>query len=223
MTQEANGSYFGPKHLKQTILSYSQFIENGQAKLGQHYSGQCWGVYAKTAGKTEMWGRVKMNKPSVRNWHGSLNMFSNPTVSTFSSPWSGMVVMVHAYNSCQCIGTGNRDFVCVRKEGLSVSTPCQAPTGAIFFFEVLAVCHVAHIAEWFADATQLLIVMDNMNTFEVITSLNAQPVYNPVLISAVDAILNLHLDLWVVYIPGQQNFIVDTVLIQKWFCQDACS
>ena len=37
MTQETNGSYFGPKHLKQTILSYSQFIENDQAKLGQHY------------------------------------------------------------------------------------------------------------------------------------------------------------------------------------------
>ena len=30
-------SYFGPKHLKQTILIYSQFIENGQAKLGQYY------------------------------------------------------------------------------------------------------------------------------------------------------------------------------------------
>ena len=37
MTQEANGLYLGPKHLKHTILIYSQFIENGQAKLGQHY------------------------------------------------------------------------------------------------------------------------------------------------------------------------------------------
>ena len=37
MTQEADGLYFSPKHLKQTILSYSWFIENGQAKLGQHY------------------------------------------------------------------------------------------------------------------------------------------------------------------------------------------
>ena len=37
MTQEADGSHFGPKHLKQIILSYSHFIENHQAKLGQHY------------------------------------------------------------------------------------------------------------------------------------------------------------------------------------------
>ena len=36
MTQEADELYFGPKHLKQTTLHYSQFIENGQAKLGQH-------------------------------------------------------------------------------------------------------------------------------------------------------------------------------------------
>ena len=36
MTQEADGLYFGPKYLKQIILSHSQFIENGQAKLGQH-------------------------------------------------------------------------------------------------------------------------------------------------------------------------------------------
>ena len=40
MTQEANGSYLGPKHLKQKILCYSQFIEKGQAKLGQHYHSE---------------------------------------------------------------------------------------------------------------------------------------------------------------------------------------
>ena len=41
MTQEADGSYFGPKHLKQTTLHYSQFIANEQAKLGQHYESVC--------------------------------------------------------------------------------------------------------------------------------------------------------------------------------------
>lgn len=38
MTQEADGSYFGCKHLEQTILIYLHFIENGQAKLRQHYA-----------------------------------------------------------------------------------------------------------------------------------------------------------------------------------------
>ena len=37
MSQETDGSYFRHKHLKQIVLSYSQFIANGQAKLGQHY------------------------------------------------------------------------------------------------------------------------------------------------------------------------------------------
>ena len=38
--QEAKWTYFGPKHLKQTILTYLHFIENGPAKLGQHYESQ---------------------------------------------------------------------------------------------------------------------------------------------------------------------------------------
>ena len=37
MTKEAIGSYMGHKDLKHTIPSYPQFIENGQAKLGQHH------------------------------------------------------------------------------------------------------------------------------------------------------------------------------------------
>ena len=32
------GSYFEPKNLEQTTLSYIHFIENAQAKLRQHYT-----------------------------------------------------------------------------------------------------------------------------------------------------------------------------------------
>ena len=37
MTPQAEGSYFGTQHLEQTTLSYMHFIENPQAKPGQHY------------------------------------------------------------------------------------------------------------------------------------------------------------------------------------------
>ena len=37
MTLKAKGSYFEPKHLEQTTLSYVHFIENAQAKPWQHY------------------------------------------------------------------------------------------------------------------------------------------------------------------------------------------
>ena len=36
VTPKAKGSYFGPKHLEQTNLSYVHFIENAQAKPSQH-------------------------------------------------------------------------------------------------------------------------------------------------------------------------------------------
>ena len=38
MTPKAEGSYFEPKHLEQTTLSYIHFTENAQAKPRQHYS-----------------------------------------------------------------------------------------------------------------------------------------------------------------------------------------
>ena len=36
MTPQDDGSYFGPKHLEQTISSYLHIIETGQAKPRQH-------------------------------------------------------------------------------------------------------------------------------------------------------------------------------------------
>ena len=37
MTPKAKGSYFGPKHLEQTTLGHTHFIENAHAKPRQHY------------------------------------------------------------------------------------------------------------------------------------------------------------------------------------------
>ena len=37
MAPQAEGSYFRPKHLQQTISSYFHIIETGSAKPRQHY------------------------------------------------------------------------------------------------------------------------------------------------------------------------------------------
>ena len=39
LTLKAEWSYFGPKHLEQTTLSYIHFIENAQPNPSQHYLG----------------------------------------------------------------------------------------------------------------------------------------------------------------------------------------
>ena len=44
------------------------------------------GIYMKTAGKIQMWGRIKINKQFSMNWHSSLNMSSNH-LDCFSSNW----------------------------------------------------------------------------------------------------------------------------------------
>ena len=43
MTPKAKGSYFGPKHLEQTTLGHTHFIENAHAKPRQHYKS----IYVK--------------------------------------------------------------------------------------------------------------------------------------------------------------------------------
>ena len=51
-----------------------------------------------------------------------------------------------------------------------------------------------------------------MNTFDTFVSLSGGPVYNPILISAVNMILQQDVDLHVVYILGPLNHVADTLL-----------
>ena len=102
MTQEADGSYFGPKHLKQTTLHYSQFIENSQAKLGQHYlalyvselpiKSECaWGVIPLTSSN---------QSPSV-----ILHLLTEEVISSNNDELSGQV-MNGLYDVCWLQVTG---------------------------------------------------------------------------------------------------------------------
>ena len=58
-----------------------------------------------------------------------------------------------------------------------------------FSFEALAVFSAIHLAEQFTRVMQLLVVMDNTNTFDIFASLNVDHPYNPILILTIDVIL----------------------------------
>ena len=85
------------------------------------------------------------------------------------------------------------------------------PTDAIFFFKALAICCVIHLATQFTHVTQLLIAMDNTNTFNMFASFRAQPIYNPILMLAIDVLLEHELDLCIFYLPGPENFVADAL------------
>ena len=72
-------------------------------------------------------------------------------------------------------------------------------------------CAAIHISECFPGVTHLLIATDNTNTFDIFTSLSAQPEYNPILISTVNILLCCDIDLRVVYILGSLNHVADAL------------
>ena len=73
------------------------------------------------------------------------------------------------------------------------------------------VCSAIHISEHFPGVTCLLIATDNTNTFDIFASLSTQPVYNPILILAVNVLLHCNVNLRVVYILGPLNHIADAL------------
>ena len=102
-----------------------------------------------------------------------------------------------------------------KKKGYQCLLPIQHPTDAIFFSEALVVCAAVHISECFPGVMCLLIATDNTNTFNIFTSLSAQPAYNPILISTVNVLLRCDVDLRVVYILSPLNHIADTLSLYQ--------
>lgn len=90
--------------------------------------------------------------------------------------------------------------------------PGDAPHDSIFFFEALAVCSAIHaVTNMDETPAKLLIYTDNSNTVAMFDSLRARPVYNSLLLSAVDILISYSVDLRVEHIPGQQNVIADAL------------
>jgi len=90
----------------------------------------------------------------------------------------------------------------------------DVPSPGIFFHESLA---VVSALSWFIHNVPLrrrmwiAIYSDNLNTVDMFNTLRAQPLYNPLLITAVDLLLDHGVDLRVFHIPGQDNIVADAL------------
>jgi hypothetical protein len=92
---------------------------------------------------------------------------------------------------------------------------CQIPKSTrqpIFFFEALAVLSVLHHACMSTPRpTRVALFMDNGNTVSMFNSLHVLPPYNPILITAVDWLLILGMEIRVFFIPGHLNVVADVL------------
>jgi hypothetical protein len=92
--------------------------------------------------------------------------------------------------------------------GYQSPLPPNGPRDLIFFYEALAVCSAFHIGAKFG-CDRIAIYTDNTNTVDMFSSLRAKPVYNSILIAAVDFAVNTSISTKVYYVPGNQNIIAD--------------
>ena len=172
------------------------------------------GLYVKTARKSEMCWKIKINKTvhweltwfiECVKWSSRLFFFKS--MVWCDSDMGHSTLTIHVDASAQGFGIW---FVSERL-GYQCQLPVWPSTDVIFSFEALTVCSAIHLAGQFVGVTWLLVATDNTNTFDIFASLNAGPVCNPILISAVNVILQWDIDLWVVYIPEALNHVTDTL------------
>ena len=100
----------------------------------------------------------------------------------------------------------------------SVSFYCPVPDGLmdehIFYFKALCVLSsIHHLVETRQppQSSRLLIYTDNDNTVAIFNTLWCLPKYNNILISAADVLIKEKLDLHVLHIPGELNYIADAI------------
>jgi len=76
-------------------------------------------------------------------------------------------------------------------EGFQCAIPSNSRNG-IFFFEALAVLSALHhvCVHVHPKPRRLAILTDSSNTFDMFNTLHALPAYNPILITAIDLLLN---------------------------------
>ncbi|KAI0350122.1 hypothetical protein OH77DRAFT_1525152 [Trametes cingulata] len=116
---------------------------------------------------------------------------------------------------CDASGSGMGIYFPWQQIGFHAPVVMTALTTAIFFHEVLALCAAIHLVEAWRKAgrnvRRLAILSDNTSTVDAFNSLRAPPVYNPILMSAVDVLIRCDLQLHVNHIPGKLNIVADAL------------
>jgi hypothetical protein len=104
--------------------------------------------------------------------------------------------------------------------GFYSPVPGDPPADTIFFFEALCVvaalhwiCLRPHTAPWRRRVT---IFTDNQNTVNIFSSLCATPNYNMLLRTAVDDLIAHNVDVRVLHVKGEDNYVADAISRQRF-------
>jgi hypothetical protein len=101
--------------------------------------------------------------------------------------------------------------------GLQSSPPKALLDDRIFYYEAFCVCWCLHqIAELVRangkiNVRKVTIWMDNSNTYDIFNSLRVLPLYNEILKSSIDVLIDNGFKLQVLLLPGKKNIVADAL------------
>ena len=97
-------------------------------------------------------------------------------------------------------------------EGFQCILPTDCPRDTIFYFKALVVVSIVTAASRMSSVpSKLLVFSNNENTVNIFHSLRCKPPYNDLLKFTVNILLEHHISLRVVYIPGTDNVVANTL------------
>ncbi|KAI0350282.1 hypothetical protein OH77DRAFT_1524983 [Trametes cingulata] len=178
-------------------------------------------VYDKMAGKSSRHAGIYLNQGILGDlrWLADHVRASPGVLLLDACAWTpaDLVPGSHAdeFALCDASGVGLGIYFPWLRIGLHVPLPTDAPTGAIFFHEALAACAAIHRTRYWRHAgrtvKRLAILSDNSNTVGMFNTLRAAPVYNSILKSSVDVMLQYELQVRVDHVPGELNIVADAL------------
>ena len=179
-------------------------------------------LYAKIKGKTRphqpVWVSVKVSRELL--WLAGHIARSTGIFMLDSVDWDPSTADLTLYSDACPSSIAfwnpscNQGFFCLTNSFPTDTFPSHAHAD-IFFLEALAVISALDHACRYAAITstrrpRILIYTDSLNTVDIFDSLHALPVYNSLLMTAVDLSLRANINFRVLHIPGSLNRVADT-------------
>jgi hypothetical protein len=169
-------------------------------------------VYDKISGKSQPHALIFVSKAVTDD----LSWFISHVESSYgirvfeATDWSADEADVTAYGDASGVGMGF--YFAESNSGFQSVLPHDPPKDVIFFFEALTVLSIVQmVCSRPSIPKRLVVFSDNMNTVDIFSSLRAKPCYNTILKPTVSLLLQHHLDLRVIHIPGEDNVVADSL------------
>jgi hypothetical protein len=169
-------------------------------------------IYAKIGGKSQPHAKIFVSRAVTHDllWFKSHVKRSDGVYLFEDVDWDKRQADVVAYSDACLSSLGF--FFQHSREGFQCLVPHNPPKDSIFYYEALAVVSVVDAAARMHDVPRhLLVYSDNTNTVNIFHSLRALPPYNNLLKFTVSTLIEHNISLRVVYVPGADNIIADSL------------